>query len=50
MRPIEFLEQGAAGDAETTDRPLFVELPQHLADCGVEFGQTVKAAMAQPAE
>jgi hypothetical protein len=50
MRPIEFLEQGAAGDPKTPDRPFLVELPQHLADRGVEFGQAVKATMAQPAE
>jgi len=46
MRPVEFLEQRAAGDAEAADRPLLVELPQKLADCPIEFGQVVEAAMA----
>ena len=32
MGPIEFLEQGAAGDPEPADRPFLVELPQQLAD------------------
>ena len=49
VRPIEFLEQGSAGDAESADRPLLVELPQQLADRRVEFGQAVKPAMTQPA-
>ena len=48
--PIEFLEQRAAGDAQTTDRPLLVELPQQLADRRVEIGQRKEAAIAQPAE
>src|SRR3954463_1183428 len=50
MRPIEFLEQRAAGDAEAPDRPLLVELAQQLADCRVQFGQAVKAPMTQPAQ
>ena len=50
VRPVEFLEQRAAGDAEPPDRTLLVELPQHLADRRVEFGQAVEAAMAQPAQ
>src|SRR5438045_9703765 len=36
MRPIEFLEQRAAGDAKAPDRPLLVELAQQLADCRVQ--------------
>src|SRR5712691_12062365 len=44
MRPVEFLEQSAAGDAKPADRPLLVELPQHLTDPRVELGQAVKAA------
>ena len=35
--PIEFLEQGAAGDPEPADRPFLVELPQQLADRAIEF-------------
>src|SRR5512144_301539 len=50
VRPIEFLEQGAAGDPEAADRSLLIELPQQLADRRIEFGQTVKAAMPQSAE
>src|SRR5512147_1563945 len=50
VRPIEFLEQGAAGDPEAADRSLLIEEPQQLADRRIEFGQTVKAAMAQAAE
>ena len=47
MRPVELLEQRAAGDPESADRPLLVELSQQLADRGVEFGQAVEPAMAQ---
>ena len=50
VRPVEFLEEGSAGDAEPADRPLLVEQVQHLADRGVEFGQAVEAAIAQAAE
>ena len=50
MRPIEFLEQRAAGDAEPPDRPLLVELAQQLADGRVQFGQAVKAPMTQPTQ
>ena len=50
MGPIEFLEQGAAGDAEPPQWALFVELPQPLADRGIEFGQAVTTAMAQQAQ
>ena len=50
MGPIEFLEQGAAGDPEPADRPFLVELPQQLADRRIEFGQTVEATVAQAAE
>ena len=50
MRPIEFLEQRAACDAEAADRSHLVELVQQFADRRVEFGQAVEAAMAQPAE
>ena len=47
---IEFFEQCAAGDPESSERALVVELPQQLADRCIELGQTVKAAMAQPAQ
>ena len=47
-RPIEFLEQLAAGDAEPADRPLLVEADQQLADRLVELGQAVEAPVAQP--
>jgi hypothetical protein len=48
--PIELFEQGAAGDPEPSERALVVELPQQLADRRIELGQTVKAAMPQPAQ
>src|ERR1700680_3735591 len=50
VRPIEFLEQRTSGDAKTADRSLLVELVQQLTDRRIEFGQAVKAAMAQPAQ
>ena len=50
VRPVEFLEQGAAGHAEAADRPLLVELAEQLADRRIEFGQAVKAAMPQAAQ
>src|SRR6266851_919253 len=50
VRPIEFLEQRPAGDAEAADRSLLVELVQKLADRRVELGQAVEAAMTQPPE
>ena len=50
VRPVEFLEQRAAGDAEPPHRPLLVKLVEQLADRSVEFGQAVEAAMAQPAQ
>jgi hypothetical protein len=48
--PIEFLEQGAAGDPEPSQRALVVELPQQPADRRIELGPAVKAAMAQSAQ
>jgi hypothetical protein len=39
-----------AGDTETPDRAFVVELPQQLADRGIEFSQTVEATVAQAAE
>jgi hypothetical protein len=36
--PIELFEQRPAGDTEAPDRALVVELPQPLADRGIEFG------------
>src|SRR3954466_6029146 len=42
MRPIEFLEQRAAGDAEAPDWSLLVELAQQLADWPRYLGQVVK--------
>ena len=50
MRPVEFLEQRTAGDAQPPDRPHLVELVQQLADCRIQFSQAVEAAMPQPAE
>jgi hypothetical protein len=50
VRPVEFFEQGAAGDAEPPEPALFVQLPQQLADRRIELDQAVKAAMAQPAQ
>jgi hypothetical protein len=50
VRPLEFLEEGPAGDTEPTDRPHLIELMEQLADRRIEFSQTVKAAMAQPAQ
>jgi hypothetical protein len=50
VRPIEFLEQRAAGDPKPADRPFLIELPQQLADRRIQFGQAVKPAMAQPPE
>src|SRR5437763_11321615 len=47
---IELLEQRPAGDTEAPDRAFVVELPQQLADRGIEFGQTVEATVAQAAE
>ena len=48
--PIELFEQRATGDTEAPDRAFVVELPQQLADRGIEFSQTVEAAVAQAAE
>jgi hypothetical protein len=39
-----------AGDTEPPDRAFVGELPQQLADRRIAFGQTVEAAVAQPAE
>jgi hypothetical protein len=36
--PIELFEQRPAGDTEAPDRAFVVELPQQLADRGIEFG------------
>src|SRR5205085_6941614 len=48
--PIELLEQCPAGDTEAPDRAFVVELPQQLADRGIEFSQTIEATVAQAAE
>ena len=48
--PIELFEQRPTGDTEAPDRAFVVELPQQLADRGIEFSQTVEAAVAQAAE
>jgi hypothetical protein len=48
--PVELFEQRAASDTEPPDRAFVVELPQQLADRGIEFGQTVEATVAQAAE
>jgi hypothetical protein len=48
VRPIEFFEKRATGDAEPADRALLVEPAQQLGDRGIELGQAVKTAMAQP--
>jgi hypothetical protein len=48
--PVELFEQRPAGDTEAPDRTLIVELPQQLADRGIEFSQTVEAAVAQAAK
>ena len=48
--PIELFEQRTAGDTEAPDRAFVVELPQQLADRGIEFSQTVEATVAQAAE
>ena len=47
---VELFEQRPAGDTEAADRAFVVELPQQLADRGIEFGQTVEATVAQSAE
>ena len=41
---------GSSRDTEAPDRAFVVELPQQLADRGIEFSQTVEAAVAQAAE
>jgi hypothetical protein len=48
--PVEFFEQGAAGDAEPADRAFVIELSQQLDDRRIELGQAGEAAMAQPAQ
>src|SRR5438876_3526996 len=48
--PVELFEQRPAGGTEAADRAFVVELPQQLADRGIEFGQTVEATVAQSAE
>src|SRR2546423_12724892 len=48
--PFELLEQCPAGETEPPDRAFVVELPQQLADRGIEFSQTVEATVAQAAE
>src|SRR5271169_2394572 len=48
--PIELFEQRPAGDTEAPDRAFVIELPQQLADCRIEFSQTVEAMVTQAAE
>ena len=55
MTPMALLGAGGrkqrpTGDTEAPDRAFVVELPQQLADRGIEFSQTVEAAVAQAAE
>src|SRR5271169_1740001 len=48
--PIELFEQRPAGDTEAPVRAFVIELPQQLADCRIEFSQTVEATVTQAAE
>ena len=50
VRPVEFLEQRAAGNAEPAQHPLVIELAQQLTDRTVQLGHTIKPAMAQASE
>ena len=49
-RAVDLLEQFSARDAKPANRPLLVEIFQHLADRGVDLRQAVKGPAAQPAE
>ena len=48
--PVELFEERPAGDTEAADQAFVVELAQQLTEHGIEFGQTVEAAVAQAAE
>src|SRR5437763_16113805 len=41
--PIELFEQRPAGDTEAPDPAFVIELPQQLADRGIEFAKTIEA-------
>src|SRR5271154_1853674 len=48
--PVQLFEQRSEGDTEAPDPTFVIELAQQLADCRIEFSQTVEAAVAQAAE
>ena len=45
-RPIDLLQQLAAGHAEPSDRPFLIEPDQQLGDRRVDLGEAVKDAVA----
>ena len=49
-RAVDLFKQLAAGGAHPAEKPLLVEVFQHLVNRGVEFSQAVKRPAAQPAE
>src|SRR6266436_886973 len=50
VRPIEFFEKLPARSTEPAQHPLLVEAHHQIGDDGVQFGQTVEAAVAQASE
>ena len=49
-RPVDLLQQLAAGDAEPPDRPFLVEPGHQLGERRIDLGEAVEDAVAQPPE
>ncbi len=49
-RTIKLFEQLAAGDANAAQDSFVIEVMKQFADRGIDLGQTIEDAMAQPAQ